>query len=1755
MIPIRQSVSGIVRGVYCFLGFSALLTCLSNQLFGQVTFEQKSNPAGLFATSTQTKNLNEVVNTITPALSTSSHSFTHWTVNGVRENAQDGQAKNRVTVTLTENTTAIAHYIADNNDSDSDGVPDWFEIRMFGNLNHDASYDGDNDGVTLAEERQFGLAATIKDDFMEGGASIRRSSQVFANFGGAKKLTVASDPPGLLTSSETFPETNSSFTSPNKNGLTNGHYFSHWEINGVRQADNQGLGLSQISLNMNEDKMVVAKYFPENEDTDSDGLPDWFEWHEFGSLDNNASSDPDADGLVMSEERQFGLSAVIKDEFMEGGASIRRSSQVFANFGGAKKLTVASDPPGLLTSSETFPETNSSYTSPNKNGLTNGHYFSHWEINGVRQADSQGVGLSQISLNIDGDKTIIAKYYPENEDTDSDGLPDWFEWHEFGSLDNNASSDPDADGMLMSEERQFGLSAVIKDEFMEGGGSIRRSSTIGYIEFLPSEDADGDGLNKAQELALGTSDENTDSDGDGFSDGLEVSYGSDPTDSASIANSPPSDLNSTTQLSFLENLSVGTVIGEFNATDPDGDPLSFSLTSGNGDSNNSLFTLESNGSLKTAVIFDYENNATTYTIRIKVQDNHQQASVGIFILSLLDVIEDSDNDGYSDVIEQNQGSDPDDNTSFPGTDYRNVDLSNFDANNPNLFDLIYGNFEGVNLNGKRMRANFDGANFKNATLTGGDSSGAKFMNANLSGANLSGRNFHDANFSNAILADANFTTSWFTTSTVWPLGFDYINSGAFGPEVDFRNLDLSIFDANNPNYVHLKNGNFEGVNLNGKRLRANFDGANFKNATLTGGDSSGAKFMNANLSGANLSGRNFHDANFSNAILADANFTTSWFTTSTVWPLGFDYINSGAFGPEVDFRNLDLSIFDANNPNYVHLKNGNFEGVNLNGKRLRANFDGANFKNATLTGGDSSGAKFMNANLSGANLSGRNFHGANFSNAILADANFTRSWFTTSTVWPLGFDFINSGAFGPGVDFRNLDLSIFDANNPNYVHLKNGNFEGVNLNGKRLRANFDGANFKNATLTGGDSSGAKFMNANLSGANLSGRNFSGATFSGAIYDTNTTWPNGFDPVAAGAILNHSPTDLNTTSVFSINENQPIGTVIGEFNATDPDANSSISYNFVNGENNNSFFTINPNGTLKTATTFDYESNASSYVITVQAKDELNATAEGNFSISLLNLIEDFDQDGIEDHYDSDDDNDGFTDVKEIAYGSDPRDGNSTANAPPQITLGSTFPDQLDASGVFHIGHVENQTDIIRVTATDPDGDDLNYSIYGWQDLHHFEINASSGDVRFKLAPDFEEQTDHNKDGVYGIVLRVSDGHVHTDQPVWIWLQNENEAPTDLNASGDLQFLEEQPAGILVGNFSAHDSDANTTLTFSMLDGNESSGNQYFILDPNGTLTTAQVFDYENNESNYSIRVRVSDELNASREGTFVIQLLNDPSDDFNSPDSNYTSPSGGYQTPPGDYQSPDGNYSSPSSDYQTHGTDYQSPSNSYQPPAENNQSIADQNQSLGDPNRQIYVPIVETFRPDHDGNGTYHLGGRILTDGGSSPFEVGIVISTKISLSNPIRIASLPDQNSSVFHVSYADLLPGKTYYLRAYAVNQAGENQGSLKKFKTAQKIDPDSWYSVAEALPGGWKMSDWLGAFRPTEHQWIYHAEMGWLYPSPMEDGSLWLWNQADGWRWTQKGVYPYLFRWKDSAWVYLQGQINGRILYYNYSTQSYE
>ena len=154
--------------------------------------------------------------------------------------------------------------------------------------------------------------------------------------------------------------------------------------------------------------------------------------------------------------------------------------------------------------------------------------------------------------------------------------------------------------------------------------------------------------------------------------------------------------------------------------------------------------------------------------------------------------------------------------------------------------------------------------------------------------------------------------------------------------------------------------------------------------------------------------------------------------------------------------------------------------------------------------------------------------------------------------------------------------------------------------------------------------------------------------------------------------NEAPSDLNVTAPLQVLENQPVGSIVGQLTAQDPDAITIFTYTLVGGSNDNHLFSIDSNGTLRTASVFDYESN-SSFQIRAKVRDQYNLFVKENFVVEVLNQIEDLDGDGMEDHLDPDDDGDGYSDAEEIAYGSDPRDANSTANGAPQITLAQSFP--------------------------------------------------------------------------------------------------------------------------------------------------------------------------------------------------------------------------------------------------------------------------------------------------------------------------------------------------------------------------------------------------------------------------------------------------------------------------------------------------
>ena len=129
---------------------------------------------------------------------------------------------------------------------------------------------------------------------------------------------------------------------------------------------------------------------------------------------------------------------------------------------------------------------------------------------------------------------------------------------------------------------------------------------------------------------------------------------------------------------------------------------------------------------------------------------------------------------------------------------------------------------------------------------------------------------------------------------------------------------------------------------------------------------------------------------------------------------------------------------------------------------------------------------------------------------------------------------------------------------------------------------------------------------NSGGGWITGSQHSTFTNFGEIYMSTQAQPGQF---------NQPPTDLNATGSLEMDENIPIGSLVGEFNATDPDGDI-LTYHFVSGDNNNSLFTLDQNGILRTATVFNYETNASNHAITVQAKDEYNASVEGNFTVML-----------------------------------------------------------------------------------------------------------------------------------------------------------------------------------------------------------------------------------------------------------------------------------------------------------------------------------------------------------------------------------------------------------------------------------------------------------------------------------------------------------------------------------------------------------
>ena len=150
-------------------------------------------------------------------------------------------------------------------------------------------------------------------------------------------------------------------------------------------------------------------------------------------------------------------------------------------------------------------------------------------------------------------------------------------------------------------------------------------------------------------------------------------------------------------------------------------------------------------------------------------------------------------------------------------------------------------------------------------------------------------------------------------------------------------------------------------------------------------------------------------------------------------------------------------------------------------------------------------------------ISSFSFRNIDLRNVELKDCNLENisiqyAYYNEHTSWPEDFDFIHSGALGPGAQLKNKNLSNNVCRN---MILTDADLSHVYASGVYFcKARLENSNLTGAMLCNADFHEANFSNCNLSKADLRGCNLQGAQLLGvnlnkARHDQGTIWPDGF----------------------------------------------------------------------------------------------------------------------------------------------------------------------------------------------------------------------------------------------------------------------------------------------------------------------------------------------------------------------------------------------------------------------------------------------------------------------------------------------------------------------------------------------------------------------------------------------------------------------------------------------------------------------
>ena len=205
----------------------------------------------------------------------------------------------------------------------------------------------------------------------------------------------------------------------------------------------------------------------------------------------------------------------------------------------------------------------------------------------------------------------------------------------------------------------------------------------------------------------------------------------------------------------------------------------------------------------------------------------------------------------------------------------------------------------------------------------------------------------------------------------------------------------------------------------------------------------------------------------------------------------------------------------------------------------------------------------------------------------------------------------------------------------------------------------------------------------------------------------------------------------------------------------------------------------------------------------------------------------------------------------------------------------------DATASF----AENGTEaIIDVSATDADGDTVNFAISGGADADLFTIDETTGALSFAAAPDFEAPSDADGDNLFDVVVEASDGTDTTTQTIAITVTNLNDnAPTF--SSDPAASVEEN--NVSTGFTAVADDLDGDSIVFEITGGADAD---LFVIDAaTGAVSFAEAPDFEapsdaDGDNVFDIIVGASDGENTTTQTvTITLTDANDNAPIFTSP--------------------------------------------------------------------------------------------------------------------------------------------------------------------------------------------------------------------------------------------------------------------------------